>query len=102
MPSRLAPIDELTKLVRHYFAYLDGESQVERDLGIMTEELEEHPNLGDAGLNDLLMVRYHIKDRSRFLEAGSTALGVEKPTAFFEWVRAALARQVRRPLGVLS
>ena len=57
LPTRVAPFTALPGLVRVYFSVLDGECAVERDLGMVTDEMQEHCNLESNGLDDLMVVK---------------------------------------------
>ena len=46
----------LRTLVRFYITIIDGECQVERDLGRMSAELQEHCNIHGEGINDLMLL----------------------------------------------
>ena len=68
VPERVAPFTALPALVRVYFSVLDGECAVERDLGALTDELQEHCNLGDEGMDDLVVIKYYWKRDMLWLE----------------------------------
>ena len=55
--SRIETIAALPILIRFYLAVLDGECQVERDLGAVLAESTEHTNLQIDGIDDLMMIR---------------------------------------------
>ena len=44
-------------MIRIYICIIDGECQVERDLGLMAAELKEHGGLGDAKLANLMVMK---------------------------------------------
>ena len=55
--NRIETITVLPLVIRFYLAVLDGECQVERDLGTVLAESSEHTNLQVDGIDDLLMIR---------------------------------------------
>ena len=55
--SRIAPVVHLQAIVRVYLSVLDGECQVERDLGGVLAEAREHCNLNPDGVDDLMMLK---------------------------------------------
>ncbi len=57
LPARVAPFVALPALLRIYFSILDGECAVERDLGSVAADIEEHCNLGDDGVDDLFVLK---------------------------------------------
>ncbi len=57
LPARVAPFLALPALLRIYFSILDGECAVERDLGSVAADTEEHCNLGDDGVDDLFVLK---------------------------------------------
>ena len=64
--------------------------------GVLVEESQAHPNCEDTKIEDVLLVRFHVKDRAVLLEAGLTA-GVEKPTQLMnEWAAIWRARHGAR------
>ena len=57
-PARAAPFTALPKLIRNWISVLDGEAQVERDLGTMRAFLEEHAgNMDDSTVDDLVVLQ---------------------------------------------
>ena len=54
--SRIAPVVHLQAIIRLYLSVLDGECQVERDLGGILAEAKEHCNLHTDGVDDLMML----------------------------------------------
>ena len=54
---RIAPITTLQPIVRFYLSVLDGECQVERDLGSVLVESSEHCNLHIDGIDDLMFLK---------------------------------------------
>ena len=55
--DRVAPIVNLQSIVRFYLSVLDGECQVERDLGSVLCEASEHCNLQIDGVDDLMFLK---------------------------------------------
>ena len=55
--NRIETITVLPLVIRFYLAVLDGECQVERDLGALLAESSEHANLQVDGIDDLLMIK---------------------------------------------
>ena len=55
-PGRSDNLSCIRTLVRIYITVLDGECQVERDLGRMSAEVEEHCNVHGTGINDLMLL----------------------------------------------
>ena len=55
--NRIETITVLPLVIRFYLAVLDGECQVERDLGTVLAESSEHTHLQVDGIDDLLMVK---------------------------------------------
>ena len=47
----------LRQLIRFYLSIMDGECQVERDLGKMTADRDSHCNLSDSEVSDILVLR---------------------------------------------
>ena len=65
-------------------------------IGVLAEELQAHPNIADTKIEEVLLVRFHVKDRAALLEAGSIP-GVEKPTQLMnEWAAIWRARHGAR------
>ena len=56
-PTRTAPFSESKALVQVWNSIDHGECQVERDIGDMRAELEEHVGIGDKNLCDILVVQ---------------------------------------------
>ena len=54
---RIVPVVHLQAIVRLYLSVLDGECQVERDLGSIMSEANEHCNLNIDGVDDLVIVK---------------------------------------------
>ena len=76
--SRVTAMSELSKLLRIWFSVLDGEAQVERDLGQLRAFREESSRGGDALLDDLLVLKLNGPVGAEDF-ATETASGV-KPT----------------------
>ena len=55
--NRIAPVVHLQAIIRLYLSVLDGECQVERDLGGILAEASEHCNLNTDGIDDLMMLK---------------------------------------------
>ena len=55
--NRIETITALPLVVRFYLAVLDGECQVERDLGTVLAESSEHTNLQVDGIDDIVMIK---------------------------------------------
>ena len=55
--QRLVPVEHLQAIIRLYLSVLDGECQVERDLGGVMAEASEHCNLGIDGIDDLMIIK---------------------------------------------
>ena len=56
-PNRIAEIEVLPHIVRFYNSILDGECQVERDLGAVLAEISTHCNLNVDGVDDILILK---------------------------------------------
>ena len=56
-PHRIAPIVNLQQIVRLHISVLDGECQVERDLGAVLLEASEHCNIDIGGVDDLMVLK---------------------------------------------
>ena len=80
-PLRVAPFCELVKLIRIYISILDGESEIERDFSHVRSFLQTSKNLGDALLNDLVVLKLSGPQSSQEL-ATKSACGDYVPTKF--------------------
>ena len=47
----------LKQLIRFYLSIMDGECQVERDLGTMAADRDSHCNINDRAVEDILVLR---------------------------------------------
>lgn len=77
-PGRSKGLSCLRVAVRIYISVLDGECQVERDLGRMSSEAQEHCNINAGGLSDVMVLL------SRGPRAREDWLSDEGPTEFAE------------------
>ena len=81
-PSRAAPFTVLLELIRIWGSVLDGECQVERDLGQMRAFLDESSNVGDDALEDLLLLKLNGPQEPEEVATRAACGAVCRPTPF--------------------
>ena len=82
-PGRVAKFTELPKLLRIWVSILDGESQVERDLGALRDFCENFTGAADDLLDDLVVLKFSgPQDPGEVATKAAGSAGLLLPTNF--------------------